>query len=276
MEQKVQSNPRPPTTGQLSGTAIRPPVPVVNHSNQAQPGVLPSLDDMQASAHLQARVDQRITHLDGLPDINIQSSGKFRSQRGGKEVVFVKRQVPWPHNSVLTGNTRERVSYDDLDIYQWVAGYAGICKDESDVDLKNIMLEHLIALMEDAHDFSWIGSKAAHAVILTKMEDCKLEWDDSLKLERIRRQNQRAEPARGHAGPPSGKSKHMHSGKKICQYYQRKACHAKTAEHFAKGVCYRHICASCFAFGHELEHPARDCPELRKQSKNVNTPTLNE
>ena len=43
------------------------------------------------------------------------------------------------------------------------------------------MLEHLIALVEDAYDFSWVGSKAAHATILTKMEDCKLEWEYSFK-----------------------------------------------------------------------------------------------
>ena len=54
-----------------------------------------------------------------------------------------------------------------------MTGYASIVKDEHDTDLKNAMLDHLIALMEDAHDFSWTGSKAAHTVAITKMEDCK-------------------------------------------------------------------------------------------------------
>ena len=81
------------------------------------------------------------------------------------------------------------MSYDSLDIFQWVAGYAGIIRDETDLDTKHYMLDHLVDLMEDAHDFSWSGSKAAHAVVLTRMENCKLEWEDTAKLERIRRQH---------------------------------------------------------------------------------------
>ena len=179
MESKVAENAARLTTRASPSVATNEsPCAATRHST-AQPSVVPSLEAMQASAQLQAKVDDRMSHLEGLPDVSSQLPGKFRSQRGGKEVVFCKRQVPWPHNHILTGNHRERISYDDLDVYQWVAGYAGIAKDEGDIDLKNTMLEHLIPLMEDAHDFSWTGSKAAHAVILTKMEDCKLDWDEA-------------------------------------------------------------------------------------------------
>ena len=208
MESKVAQN-AALLTSKVSGSITTSGSPSLdtNH-NIAQPSMMPSLVAMQSSAQLQARVDDRMSHLEGLPDSCSQLAGKFRSQKGGKEVVFCKRQVPWQHNYILTGNHRECISYDDLDVYQWVADYAGIAKDEGDIDLKNTMLENLIALMEDAHEFSWTGSKAAHAVILTKMEDCKLEWDDSFKLDRIRRHNQRSDPVKGHASHSSvGKSK---------------------------------------------------------------------
>ena len=94
MEWRVQTNVNPLTFDPTSGATASASVPVVNHSSQAQSAALPSLSDLQASAQLQSRVDQRISHLDGLPDINAQTSGKFKSQRGGKEVVFVKRKVP--------------------------------------------------------------------------------------------------------------------------------------------------------------------------------------
>ena len=254
------------------GGATHTASPASQQSHKQVPD-LPSLEAMQASSLLQSRVDDRMTHLEGLSDQQLQNSGKFRSQRGGKDVVFVKRQVPWPQNQILGGRNKERISYDDLDVFQWVAGYAGIVKDETDLDTKNIMLEHLMELMEDAHDFSWVGSKAAHAVILTKIEDCKLEWDDHTRLDRIRRQNQRAEPPKIQSNVGKAKSG---SDKKVCQFYQRKACHSKSQEHLAKGVWYKHICSSCFAFGKELEHPAKECPELKKLTKNVHLPTLTE
>ena len=34
-------------------------------------------------------------------------------------------------------------------------------KDEQDGDVKDLMIDHMIELMEDAHDFSWAGAKSA-------------------------------------------------------------------------------------------------------------------
>ena len=101
MERRVHTNVNPVTCDPTKGATASAPAPMVNCSSQVQATALPSLSDLQASAQLQSRVDQRISHLDGLPDSNAQTPGKFKSQRGGKEVVFVKRQVPWPHNSIL-------------------------------------------------------------------------------------------------------------------------------------------------------------------------------
>ena len=159
------------------------------------------------------------------------------------------------------------MSYDDLDIFQWVAGYAGIVKDELDGETKHQMLDHLIELMEDAHDFSWLGSKAAHAVVLTKMEDCRVEWEDTHKLERIRRQNQRLDISENKSNSDLGK----HSN--LCKFYQRDACHAK-GDHRSGSKTYRHLCAVCYSFNKELPHKAKDCPELKNKSKNGQFPTL--
>ena len=49
------------------------------------------------------------------------------------------------------------------------------------------MLDYLGYLMEDAFDFSWESAKASHVVVLTNMEEDRLHWSDSEKLDRIRR-----------------------------------------------------------------------------------------
>ena len=42
-------------------------------------------------------------------------------------------------------------------------------------------------LMENSHDFGWSAAKGAHAVLLCKMEEGRVHWDDTHKIDRIRR-----------------------------------------------------------------------------------------
>ena len=51
--------------------------------------------------------------------------------------------------------------------------------------MKDKMLVYLADMIEDARDFSWALAKAAHAVILCRMEDGKLNWADTQKLDRL-------------------------------------------------------------------------------------------
>ena len=116
-----------------------------------------------------------------------QDKGKLKSQRGGTETVFVKKEVPWPQNYILGGTIKSRLSYDSLSIFQWVSGFAMIIRDESDIDVKQNMLEYLSEIMDDSHDFGWGAAKGAHAVLLCKMEEGRLNWAETSKIDRIRR-----------------------------------------------------------------------------------------
>ena len=51
---------------------------------------------------------------------------------------------------------------------------------------KQNMLEYLAELMEDSHDFGWSAAKGAHAVLLCKMEEGRVSWDQTHKIDRIR------------------------------------------------------------------------------------------
>ena len=86
---------------------------------------------------------------------DLNEAGKLKSQRGGSDTIFVKRQVPWPQNLVLGGNNKSRLSYDNLNWSQWVSGFAMIAREEENIDIKNVMLDYLSELMDDANYLSW-------------------------------------------------------------------------------------------------------------------------
>ena len=71
---------------------------------------------------LQQKVDSRIRDLDEVTS----SQGKdvsIKSKWGGNIEVHVKNKVPWLHEAILGGVSRQRISYDQLSLIQWVQGF---------------------------------------------------------------------------------------------------------------------------------------------------------
>ena len=62
-----------------------------------------------------------------------------------------------------------------------VSEFATIIWDKKDMQTKQNMLKYLAELMEDSHDFSWSAAKGAHAVLLYKMEEGRVRWDETPK-----------------------------------------------------------------------------------------------
>ena len=85
-------------------------------------------------------------------------------------MFWCQKKVAWPHDSVLGGVTRQRMTYDQLSLTQFIQGFTRNILDESDGSVREQMLWYLNDLMEDATDFSWASAKAAHAVLLCEME----------------------------------------------------------------------------------------------------------
>ena len=82
------------------------------------------------------------------------SENKIKSQRGSQVDVFVKNRIKWPHEYVLAGSLKERVSYDQLTMGQWMAGFCRTMIEESCIQNKNAILDYLISLLDDSNDFS--------------------------------------------------------------------------------------------------------------------------
>ena len=78
---------------------------------------LPTLDHLKANDSIQKAVAERLSELQHLNSTGM--SQKMKSQCGGE--VFVKQKVRWPHEYVLAGSNKERVTYDKLSLGQWMA-----------------------------------------------------------------------------------------------------------------------------------------------------------
>ena len=142
--------------------------------------VLPTQATLRQSRSIQDQVDTRIRELRAVD----KEKGKFKSQRGGSETIWVNHEIAWPHNFVLNGNSNNTVTYDSLSLSPWVSGFATIITDENEVEVKNKMIEYLSELMEDSHDFSWSSAKGSHhAVLLCRMEEGRVTWKETHKID---------------------------------------------------------------------------------------------
>ena len=164
-----------PTTS--SGRAASDRVSEQEECDSEDDAIIWSAQMLTGSRHIQEAVDQRLKELTTLNE-----KGTFKSQRGGNEHIFVKRQIPWPQNYVLSGTAKNRVSYI---VFQWVCGLCNIIREEKNLKTKNCMLDYMTEIMEDAQDFGWRSAKGAHALLLCRMEEGKVDWHMTKKIDWI-------------------------------------------------------------------------------------------
>ena len=229
-------------------------------------GSIPCIDTLRKSEKLQKQVDSRLRKLKKAgKKTGIDDNEKFKSKRGGAVEVLVKNKVGWPHEAILGGANRTRVTYDQLNITQWVQGFCRNVMDEKDEKTRFQMIQYMSDLMEDATDFSWQGAKAAHAVLLCEFERSSISWGDTNRIERVRR---------AHAQKHQSSSKAWNWSKSeqnkkpwFCRFFQNGTCQYQK-DHEYNGKLQRHVCAFCLSQGKTLGHPEKDCTFAKKVSKN--------
>ena len=105
-------------------------------------------------------------------------------------------------------------------------GFATIIRDEDDLNVKNKMLEYLAEIMEDSHDFSWSSTKGAHAVLLCKMEEGRVTWEETHKIDRVRRAYAHRSTSSSHSSQ-SRKKLRSKDQSMPCRYYLKNTCSHK-------------------------------------------------
>ena len=103
------------------------------------------------------------------------SENKIKSQRGDQVDVFIKNRTKWPHEFILAGTQKGRVSYDQLTIGICMAGFYITMREQTCSENKNAMLDYLISLLNDSYNCSWTSAKACHAVLLCRMEQREIQ-----------------------------------------------------------------------------------------------------
>ena len=90
---------------------------------------LPKLHTSRHDRSVQDQVEARIRQLS-----DNDSKGtdlKYKSQWGGSMDIFVNERVKRLHEFVLAGNTKDRITYNQLNITQWMSGFCRILRGEN-------------------------------------------------------------------------------------------------------------------------------------------------
>ena len=98
---------------------VTPTEPSVAKNFESSDSLVPSVDFLRTNSLIQQQVEACLQdyHTAGV----LQGQGKLRSQRSRNDVP-IKRFAAWPHHYVVSGNAKEKVSYDQLKPTQWMAG----------------------------------------------------------------------------------------------------------------------------------------------------------
>ena len=224
----------------------------------------PTLSQMRMSNVVQKKIDEKISSLARTQNLQGNDQGqKIKSKRGGAVDVLVSHKVAWPHEQILGGSTKQRISYDQLSLTQFVQGFIKNVLEEENQNYKDSMLQYLADLMEDATDFSWASAKASHAVLLCEMERGALKWSDTPRIDRIRRAH-----AQKHTSHRTNWVKNQDVKKPwFCKAFQTNACRFQK-DHEVNGKIHRHICSYCLSQGRIMNHSEKECAFSRKVSKN--------
>ena len=221
-----------------------------------------TVSELRASKRIQKKVDEKLAELEEIP--KVKGNEVVKSKRGGAVEVVVKNKISWPHEMILGGPNRQRLTYDQMSLTQFVQGFSKNILEEKDEKNRESMVRYLSELMEDATDFSWSNAKAAHAVLLCDMERGILTWGDTEKIDRIRQAH-----AQKHQTSKQtwGKSNLDHKKPWFCKQYQTNSC-TFGKDHESFGKTQKHVCAFCLSVGKILNHPECDCRLKKANAKN--------
>ena len=230
---------------------------------------IPTLQTLKSTDSIQRDVQARLATITaGVStgsDSMIDSVKVIKSGRNRGPETSAKHYVVWPHELVYVGAERNTAQYDTLSPVQFITGFLRSLQLAPTTDRDNI-LAYGIDLFQDAVDVNWEVARGANAVILQEIEQGRLTWSDSDKLQRTRAlYTQRAQVSRAAASSvpnyTHNKSENAVSGgrKTICRYFNTDKC-AQGSDHKVKGTLYRHICSYCFkTYKKSVGHPETKC-----------------
>ena len=189
----------------------------------------------------------------------------MKSGRAAKPSSVVLFPQLWPHSELNTSFVDATITYDNLSIDEFVAGYSTIlrsCKPESR-EFK-ARLEHLISLMYLAGRYEWKAVLSFHGAVLLDIERGRACWGDNFSYLEARTLHGYLKDIR--SNPDTSNVSKGGANVFFCREYQKGKCRS-SRDH--SGVIrgetkfLRHICAACWLktrSQHSHPETSQDCP----------------
>ena len=246
--------------------------------NQDQP-IIPSIQALRTTAVNQDLVQQRLQQLNqyALP----QQPGNLLSHNLTPHTTPVatskpktkkeKIEVTWPQDCAFVGHLRARVTYDQLTQAQFILGFLRLVQEESDMYVRSNMIEYLTELFQNVCDHSWQAAKGAHLVVMTKMEEGLITWNDLKKVNKVRKTYVNSNSTSHSSQGESSNSSHNKKGNRKpssvpCKDYNDGRC-SRMGDHEQGLITHKHVCAYCmYTFSRLYNHPETQCNNKRRKN----------
>ena len=272
MELKARSGSSESASPQASSVELRnadlstlPKSSGVSKQKTLSKQTFPTLADLRAEATLASKVDRELAKLKFLDSAEESSSseeeearpvkpkGKYKSGRSAKPTSRVVNPQLWPHSELNTSFVSKAVSFETLQLDEFVAGYATILQslDPHSQEFQS-RLEHLISLMYLCSRYEWEAVLDFHGAVLLDIERGRVNWGDSFSY---------LEPRTLHGHLKSVGSKDLKSSDNsaskasnaiyFCKEFNMGKCKSRK-DHFgsfgkeSEQRWLRHICSACW------------------------------
>jgi hypothetical protein len=260
------------------------PAPIAPHIASVRQAV-PSLAELRQGHPLLAQVDSHYDELEAnqLGNVSVNKRARGLLRAGGESSKHL--HIDWPHDHILSGPDKNRVYYKDLNLEQWGYGYSCILQNQTDIRVKDNMINHMKNFFYDTMSYGFRRAKGAHAEVLSDMELGKYNWLNAEAISDTRKthtqrpmtweewherqgENKRIDSRDGimdsyrsfNRDNHGGNSRRKHSsgngkGKKtqyrLCRNYNESKCTFE-GDHVQGSIIWRHACMGCKLNGHKI------------------------
>ena len=109
-----------------------------------------------------------------------RSEKGMQSGRSAKPTGVVVNPQRWPHSELNTSFVDRTVTYDNLSLDEFVAGYSTILQSSRPDSREFVaLLEHLVSLMYLAGRYQWKAVLNFHGAVLLDIERGRARWGDA-------------------------------------------------------------------------------------------------
>lgn len=205
---------------------------------------------------------------------NQTQTHRLKSGKTAKITSRIHHPQIWPHSELSLLHVSKYISYDDLTIEEFTAGYCAILRSllvsAAEIDAR---ISHLQDLMYLAIQHEWSSVRDFHTVVLLEIEQGHLHWGNSFA--HLERHSLRLQPR---SGITQRSASTLSSAVLFCQDFQRSNC-KHTKDHYStirgEQKWLQHVCAKCWISNRHVARRTEflpDCP-LSSGSPELKQPT---